>query len=160
MTWLVIIFAVAVVLSPLMWFKQSPHQKRISHLRSVAATFNLQVALHRRPEAREGEGGLSCICYKMRYQQETPCHDWVIHRFSGRGWASGWEGWQWFNKQAEDSWCEVLGDILQDMPVGVSAAMMDNSSVGVIWDERGDEEQLGQIAKNLTRLKLHAENNC
>jgi hypothetical protein len=38
--------------------------------------------------------------------------------------------------------------------------MMDNSSVGVIWDERGDEEQLGKIAKNLTRLKLHAENNC
>ena len=133
MTWLVIIFAVAVVLSPLMWFKQSPRQRRISHLRSVAGTFNLQVALHRRPEAREGEDALSCVCYKIRCQYETPVTEWVIHRFSQRGWSSDWEGWQWFKQK---------------------------SSVGVIWDERGDEENLEQIAKNLLQLKHHVENNC
>ena len=160
MTWLVIIFAVAVVLSPLMWFKQSPRQRRVSHLRSVAATFNLQVALHRRPEAREGEDALSCVCYKMRCQHKIPFTEWVIHRFSQRGWSSDWEGWQWFKQQADDSWSEILGNALQDMPDGVTAAMMQKSSVGVIWDERGDEENLEQIAKNLLRLKHHVENNC
>jgi hypothetical protein len=30
----------------------------------------------------------------------------------------------------------------------------------MIWDERGDEEQLGQIAKKLVQLKHHAENKC
>ncbi|MFT7112844.1 MAG: hypothetical protein ACI9PC_001465, partial [Porticoccaceae bacterium] len=77
-----------------------------------------------------------------------------------RGWSSDWEGWQWFKQQADDSWSEILGNALQDMPDGVTAAMMQKSSVGVIWDERGDEENLEQIAKNLLRLKHHVENNC
>ena len=42
----------------------------------------------------------------------------------------------------------------------MTAAMMQKSSVGVIWDERGDEENLEQIAKNLLQLKHHVENNC
>ena len=160
MTWLVIIFAIAVVLSPLMWFKQSPRQKRISQLRSAAAGLNLQVSLHRRPEARETEGALSSVCYKIRCGQESPHSAWVLHRFSTRGWASHWEGWQWFNHQADGSWSDVVEDIVKDMPEGVSAIIMQSTSVGMIWDERGDEEQLGQIAKKLMQLKQHAENKC
>ncbi|MDC0173153.1 hypothetical protein OAK26_05335 [Gammaproteobacteria bacterium] len=160
MTWLVIIFAIAVVVSPLMWFKQSPRQKRISQLRSAAANLNLQVSLHRRPEARESEAALTSVCYKIRCGEEPSDSDWVLHRFSGRGWASDWEGWQWFNKQADVSWCDLVEDIVKDMPGGVSAIIMQSNSVGMIWDERGDEEQLGQIAKKLMQLKLHAENKC
>jgi hypothetical protein len=160
MTWLVIIFAIAVVLSPLMWFKQSPRQKRISQLRSAAAGLNLQVSLHRRPEARETEGALSSVCYKIRCGQESSHSAWVLHRFSTRGWASDWKGWQWFNHQADGSWSDVVEDIVKDMPEGVSAIIMQSTSVGMIWDERGDEEQLGQIAKKLMQLKQHAENKC
>ena len=160
MTWLVIIFAIAMVLSPLMWFKQSPRQKRISQLRSAAANLNLQISLHQRPEARESEDALSTVCYKIRCGQEPSHSDWVLHRFSQRGWTSDWEGWQWFNKQADGSWCDLVEDIVKDMPDGVSAIIMQSNSVGMIWDERGDEEQLGQIAKKLVQLKQHAENKC
>ena len=61
MTWLLIVFGTALVLSPLMWLKQSPHQKRIAELRRQANVASLQVSLHRRPDAREDERRLEAV---------------------------------------------------------------------------------------------------
>ena len=65
MTWLLIVFGVAVVVSPLMWFRQSPRQKLITELRRAAGSMGLQVSLHRRPDAREDETRWSAVCYRL-----------------------------------------------------------------------------------------------
>ena len=66
MSWMLILFAIAIVLSPIMWFKQSPHQKNLAETRSAARSLGIQVNLHRRPDARDSETALEVTCYKMR----------------------------------------------------------------------------------------------
>jgi hypothetical protein len=65
MTWLLIVLGVAVVISPLMWFRQSPRQKLITELRRSAGSAGLQVSLYRRPDARDEETRLECVCYRI-----------------------------------------------------------------------------------------------
>ena len=77
MTWLLIVLAVAVVLSPLMWFRQSPRQKLITDLRRSASALGLQVSLHRRPDAREEETRLETVCYRLPWLSDNCRQDWV-----------------------------------------------------------------------------------
>ena len=158
MTWLLIIFCIAVVLSPLMWFKQSPHQKRLAELRSGAAAVNIQVSLHRRPDARESETALEAVCYKMRWEGSGGQRSWVIHRFSQRGWESPWAGWRWVQSEADLSWHKILLEILPELPLNVTAIIATELDVGAIWSERGDHQDLLKIAESLGKLKHHAEN--
>jgi hypothetical protein len=158
MAWLLIIFIIAVVVSPLMWFKQSPYQKRLAELRSGAAAVNIRVSLHRRPDARESETALETVCYKMRWEGSDGQRNWVIHRFSGRGWESPWTGWQWVQSEADLSWHEILLEILPELPLNVTAIIATEADVGAIWSERGDHHDLLKIAESLGKLKRHIEN--
>ena len=158
MAWLLIIFIIAVVVSPLMWFKQSPYQKRLAELRSGAAAVNIRVSLHRRPDARESETALEAVCYKMRWEASGGQRNWVIHRFSGRGWESPWTGWQWVQSEADLSWHEILLEILPELPLNVTAIIATEADVGAIWSERGDHHDLLKIAESLGKLKRHIEN--
>jgi len=158
MTWLLIIFGVAVVLSPLMWFKQSPYQKRVAYLRGSTAALNLRVSLHRRPDGRETESSLESVCYKMRWENSDSQKNWVIHRFSPRGWESPCTGWRWVQNEANVSWHGILLEILPELPVGVTAIIASQADVGAIWDERGGHDELVKIAEILGKLKHHIEN--
>ena len=86
MTWLLILFGVAVVVSPLMWFRQSPRQKLITELRRAASSMGLQVSLHRRPDARDDETRLECVCYRLPWLDDSCRQNWVLQRYSNRGW--------------------------------------------------------------------------
>jgi hypothetical protein len=158
MTWLLIIFGIAVVLSPLMWFKQSPYQKRVADLRGSASTLNLLVSLQRRPDAREAESALEAVCYKMRWKASDHQRNWVIHRFSRRGWESPWAGWHWVQNEADVSWHGILPELLPELPSGVVAIIATEADVGAIWDERGSHDDLVKIAETLGKLKHHIEN--
>ena len=158
MGWLLIIFGIAVVLSPLMWFKQSPYQKRVTDLRGSAAALNLHVTLHRRPDAREAEVALESVCYKMRWESPDRQKNWVIHRFSQRGWESPCAGWYWVQNEADVNWHGILPEILSEIPSGVTAVIATQADVGAIWDERGGHDDLVKIAGNLGKLKYHLEN--
>jgi hypothetical protein len=63
MNWFLIVFGIAVVISPLMWLRQSPQAKRMTELRGMATQLSIQVSLHRRPDAREDEVSLDSVCY-------------------------------------------------------------------------------------------------
>ena len=160
MTWLLIVFGMAVVLSPLMWLKQSPHQKRITELRRQASGQSLQVSLHRRPDAREGEHRLESVCYRLPWQDTDCRQNWVLHRASQRGWSSDHEGWSWFVQEANPKWNPLLSEIVPIMPVGVSAIIASGQGIGVIWDERGELPEVKKICEILHRLRQEAEENC
>ena len=157
MTWLLILFGLAVVVSPLMWFRQSPRQKLITELRRTASSMGLQVSLHRRPDARDDESRLECVCYRLPWLGDSCRQSWVFHRYSNRGWASPISEWLWTIAEADPKWNDLIGEIAADMPSGVSAIMANNSGIGVIWNERDDASDLQKVAQNLKKMQQTAK---
>ena len=160
MTWLLIVFGTALVLSPLMWLKQSPHQKRIAELRRLASLASLQVSLHRMPDAREDERRLEAVCYRLPWQDTDCRQDWVLQRISSRGWPSEYQGWFWMAQDAGEQWDDLLAATVSNLPEGVGAVVASAQGIGVIWDERGDQSELNQICDFLHRLREKAEEIC
>jgi hypothetical protein len=160
MTWLLIVFGTALVLSPLMWLKQSPHQKRIAELRRQANVASLQVSLHRRPDAREDERRLEAVCYRLPWQDTDCRQSWVLQRVSSRGWPSEYQGWSWMAEEAGKQWHDLLAETIANLPEGVGAIVASAQGIGVIWDERGDLSELNQICEFLHRLRQKAEEIC
>ena len=160
MTWLLILFGVALVCSPLMWLKQSPHQKRITELRRQASVVSLKVSLHRRPDARADELRLDSVCYRLPWQNTDCRQNWVLHKASERGWPSEHHGWSWIVEQAGVQWHELLADTIANLPIGVSAIVATHQGIGMIWDERGEASDVGKICDFLLRLRQKAEEIC
>jgi len=160
MAWLIIIFVVAVVLSPIMWFKQSPRQKNKGILREAARKRNLQVMLDRRPDARDDERALSCVRYQLHCASGGDKENWVLHRYSDRGWASDWDSWRWYGNQASVKWHPMLSETINGLPLGVTALICMGNSVGMIWDESGGLDQLQLVDEKLQQLREHLKNNC
>ena len=160
MSWLLILFIIAVVISPLMWLKQSPHSKRMTELRGLANTLSIQVSLHRRPDAREDEKALEAVCYRMPWLQRDCDQSWVLQRFSQRGWDSHCEGWRWTHHQADPVWDSLLGEIIPQMPSGVTGVIANRVGIGLIWDERGNAQDLKKMSENLQALRKKAEEIC
>ena len=162
MTWLVILFGIAVVVSPLMWFRQSPRQKLITELRRTANSMGLQVSLHRRPDAREDETRLECVCYRLVWLDDSCRQSWVLHRHSKRGWEpdsavlSG-NGWLWTIAEAEPKWAATLEKTTADLPSGVSAIIANKAGIGMIWNERDDASDLEKVAQNLKDIQQTAK---
>lgn len=157
MTWLLIVFGVAVVISPLMWFRQSPRQKLITELRRSANGMGVQVALHRRPDAREDETRLETVCYRLPWLNENCRQNWVLHRYSSRGWESSSSGWLWTIAQALPHWDPIIQEVTAELPQGVSAIIANKAGIGVIWNERDDAADLQKIAHILKKLQQSAK---
>lgn len=157
MTWLLILFGVAIVVSPLMWFRQSPRQKLITDLRRSANSLGLQVSLHRRPDAREDETRLECVCYRLPWLDDSCRQNWVLHRHSNRGWQSVVKDWLWTIAEADSKWSETLSATVADIPAGVSAIIANNAGIGVIWNEREDAADLQKVVENLEKIQQTAK---
>jgi len=157
MTWLLILFGVAVVVSPLMWFRQSPRQKLITELRRTAASMGLQVSLHRRPDAREDETRLECVCYRLPWLDDSCRQSWVLHRHSKRGWESAISDWLWTIAEADSKWRDLLAETVADIPAGASAIIANSAGIGVIWNEREDAADLQKVAQNLKKMQQTAK---
>ena len=160
MTWMLIVLGVAVVISPLMWFRQSPRQKLITELRRSAGSAGLQVSLYRRPDARDEETRLECVCYRMPWLHEDCRQNWVLHRFSSRGWDSNCPGWLWTINQAAPEWDPLLAEKIEDFPAGVSALVATAAGIGVIWNERDGDADLVKIVDNLKKFQHQAKEIC
>ena len=112
MNWFLIVFGIAVVISPLMWLRQSPQAKRMTELRGMATQLSIQVSLHRRPDAREDEVSLDSVCYRLPWLDWNASECWVLQRFSPRGWDSHYEGWRWTQHQAHPDWDDLLAQLI------------------------------------------------
>lgn len=152
MVWLLIILCLAVVVSPLMWMKNSPRQQKIKRFRDLARELSIKVSLHRRPEARDSEDRLEAVCYWRPWDGYVKSKNWTLHRYSERGWPSAWKNWQWFQAEASAEWSACLHEMLSKLPDNVSAIVVNNSGVGIYWDEKGDESNVYTIGVCLKGL--------
>ncbi len=157
MIWLLIIFTLAVVVSPLLMMKSSPRQQQISSCRQAARSLSISVNLHPQPDARETEKRLVTTLYWLPWQTERRPKPWVLHRCSDRGLHSRWSNWYWLPNRAGSQWEDVLDDVLCQLPSGVTAVVLNNSGVGVTWDERSDSAVVSTLHSCIERLQKKGE---
>lgn len=160
MKWLLIGFLIAVVLSPLMWMRQSPGQQRVTQHRRDARSKGIQVNLQPRPEAREGENRLEAVCYRAPWTKSSVRQNWVLHRYSERGWPSDLPGWNCAVEQLGGNCSEPVYSVARELPVGVRAIVADARGLGLIWDEKGDTEQCALVCEKAGELRNLIQENC
>ena len=157
MTWLLIIFCLAVAVSPLLWMKSSPRQLQITQFRKIARELGVNVNLHKRPEARESEKRLESMFYWLPWRDRTTIEPWVLHRHSNRGRESNYQGWRWVDGKADIEWQEMITETLPRLPSGVTAIIVNRAGIGVIWNERGEQSAAHQICDLIKQLRKKGE---
>ncbi len=157
MVWLTIIFVVLMAISPIFWMRNTPQQKRIEKMRMLARANGIQVALHKRPDAREGETRLETVCYKLPWRVRHPRKHEVLHRNSNRGWKSDLKNWRWISGDTIKLSGTDVELVIDKLPVTVSAVMLDSCGVGLIWNEFEGEEMVPEILERLQSLRSFFE---
>lgn len=160
MIWLLIIFCLAVALSPLMWMKASPRQQQVTATRAKARRLSINVNICRQPDAIDSETRLDAILYWLPWQKDTVNQVWVLQRRTRRGWESSFDGWRWVNNEADPSWQQIIELIIQGLPAGISAIVANKEGIGMVWDERGGEDLIDNLHQILINLRKKGEEIC
>lgn len=160
MVWLLIIFCLAVAVSPLMWMKSSPRQQKVMSFRKKARSLAINVSLCRHPDALDSEKRLDATYYGLAWQKDILNQSWVLHRRNRRGWKSDFDGWRWVTSEADEVWHELLSATVNSLPSGVTAIVVNKEGVGVIWDERGDSDLMDNLHQCLIVLRKKGEEIC
>ena len=157
MTWLVIIFGLLVIISPLFWVRSTPQERKKEAMRSLARQAGIRVGLQKRPDAREDETRIEAVCYRLLWRLKRPDQFWVLHRFSDRGWESGISGWQLLNGELDDFLIAKLGSLVEKLPETVSAVICDSAGIGLVWKETDDKATFEVIREILHNLQDYLE---
>lgn len=144
MSYLIILFVIALALAPLSHFVPSKAQRKIVRLREYAAVHGLFV------EFRDLPGTVSTAGAK-----KTPTIYYGKRVKASRQAARPTVAWS-FDK---DGWISVprhepVPDLLADLPDSVLAASADQYSCGIYWLEGGDEPDIDQICAVLADLSV------
>ena len=157
MVWLLIIFCLAVAVSPLLWMKSSPRQQHITDCRRKARGLSINVNLRRHPGAPETEQRLDTIYYWLPWLKTIKIQGWILQRSSRRGWDSSFVGWRWVNNEANKEWHDIITACLSELPEGITAIQVCSEGVGLVWDERGTIDIIDKINTSLLKLRQKGE---
>ena len=143
MTYLLIIFIIALALAPLSHFVPSKRQRKVARLREYAAVHGLFVEFRTLPGAQSGRkppaagAGGDIIYYgrRLRPRRGEPV--------ASANWVAGQGGWQSLDRRAP------VPDLLQQLPAGILAVGVSEASCGVYWQESGSEDDVERIRQVL-----------
>ena len=145
MTYLLIIFIIALALAPLSHFVPSKRQRKVARLREYAAVHGLFVEFRTLPGAKSGRkppavgAGGDIIYYgkRLRPRRGEPVApaSWIA--------GAGQQGWQSLDRRAP------VPDLLKQLPAGILAAGVSEASCGVYWQESGSEDDVERIRQVL-----------
>jgi hypothetical protein len=139
MTYLLIAFVVMVALSPLLSMLPSRRQRQLADLRQAAASAGLYVQLLPTPVGSDAPPDVFYGCRRQR--GDNPSAGRVRYQR---------EDVQW--RAVDRTWpAERLG-LLSEFPEGVSEIREDGAGIGVVWDERGEREDVEAMARILRRM--------
>lgn len=164
MTYLLIAFVLAIILSPLMWFRQSPRQKLITDMRRAAAAKGMRVKLSKPAGAREGEGRLEYVTYTLPWipdsdpSLEPRMEKWLLIRDTRRGDASPWSPWQWLGRESNNALNDVIGSAVEMLPENVAALEASRDGVLIYWQERGQLNDISKVFDQLCVLRKRMRN--
>jgi hypothetical protein len=128
--------------------------------RKKARSLTVNVSLCRHPDALDSEKRLDAIYYGLAWQKDILNEPWILHRRNKRGWESHYDGWRWISNEADSAWYELLSATVESLPSGVTAIIASKEGIGVIWDERGDDDLFKNLHQSLIGLRKKGEEIC
>lgn len=141
MTYLLIIFVVAVALAPLSHFVPSRRQREIARLREYAAVHGLFVEFRGLPGAIAGGTRQAAGGQTIYYGQRLPASR--KKSADAQAWLREGESWRALERGTD------IPLVLGELPPQVLAASADEHSCGAYWRESGGVEVVEQIRQAL-----------
>jgi uncharacterized membrane protein YccC len=162
MVYLLILFVLAIILSPLLSLRQSPRQKQITLLRQCATRKGLRVTLSRPLGAREGEGRMDTAVYRLPWAVDSVgstirrAEQWQLVHNNGKGSESVWGEWRWLTLPPGEELFPAISQLLEPaeaLSQKISGLEACAKGVAVYWQEEGSEQDVNDIAEALTCLR-------
>ena len=140
MTYFLIALVVLVALSPLISMMPSRRQRQIASLRQRAVLCGMTVQLREFAE-KPADGELRPYYGRHRQRGDRRGVASAVYRHNGDCWHA-----------SPGTIPAALSALLERLPVGVSRVCEDVQSVGLFWDERGEETDVERINEILQEL--------
>ena len=146
----IILFAVAMVVGPVMLMQPTASQRRTAAIREEALKLGLRVNLL--PLPMRG-GNEQWPAYTLSWQRDNcDIREWLLVRDSYSHEINFSGAWQWFREPAGPQWHEALKTLLVSLPESVAGVGNGPQGLSVYWNEKGGEEVLEGLAKDLAEL--------
>ena len=156
--YLLIAFVIAMVISPVLWLRQSPGQARITAFRNRALQLGLKVQIVPAADAAESERSPDAVRYLRPFmpdssgQMPAVSGHWTLLHHERRGWESPWPRWRWFRAEASPDLHPAIGECLKLLPESVTALRLDDQGLSVYWPETGKIDDAVKVANALGTL--------
>ncbi|MHA7878192.1 MAG: hypothetical protein ACX931_00240 [Saccharospirillum sp.] len=158
LTALILFGAAMVVIGAFMWVKPSPRDKHLAMLRAQALREGLKVhsiklddtSLDGRVEGKRLMLAVYCLPHAF---DQTADMAFTVLRTSGVGGAFLPDGWKWAShRRAPEPYRADLTAFIETLPEAYLALEVRMNSVGVVWNERGDVDELPRMKERLSQL--------
>ncbi|SHE50539.1 hypothetical protein SAMN04487965_0036 [Microbulbifer donghaiensis] len=153
---IIILFAVALVLGPVMWLKPNQRDRRLAKLRGSAAKSGMPVQMLKLPAAL-GEG-TAAVYYNRWGDSRRLQLGWVLElqrmehdmHFAGR--------WDWRKGRAapQPAW-EPLRQLLDQLPRDACAIVANENGFGIQWQETGGDSAFSRLEATLNEFRPRIE---
>lgn len=149
---IVIVFAVVLVIGPVMWLKPSSRDRRLASLRQEAAASGFKVQMQPLP-ASQGEGNAAVYIAPWRnprrlqtgwgLELKRMTHD--MH-FDGV--------WDWYKgREAPEAASAPLKEMISRLPADATAIVCTDGGLGVQWKERSGDPGMKALSDALRDLR-------
>ena len=153
--WLVTLLALMAILSPMLWLRPSPRDKRLITLRRHASQAGIAVKLTE-PPLYNPPGGL--ISYRYAYAPQCPGPHFLLVRdaYASAALKPAYNGWRWRIeplRPLSDEAGRRLEEALEQLPGDVLVLESTRMALSFWWGESLSVEQFSQPTKALTALR-------
>ncbi len=155
MTWLFILLVLLLVVSPVMWLKPSPRQRRVSALRTAAIKTGLTVKLEK-PPLHGIETAMPA--YRWRYPQDRPGPDFVLVRddHASAALKSFAHGWRWRREPLRplpEALESRLKALLERLPQDAIVVESHRHALALWWWESQDFSRFSTYLEDFVALR-------
>lgn len=159
MSWLIILFVVALAVSPVMWLKPSPRQRRLAKLRNRATQAGVKVELAEPPLHAAGKQMPS---YRWRYPQNLPGPHFVLVReeVASSVLKPFRHGWRWRTEPLRglpDDAMQRLDSLLARLPQDAMVLESQRSALVLWWYESQAAERFASYLSDFEALRSELE---
>ncbi len=166
MTWLLVVFAMVMIVGPVMMLRPTPGISQVAALRAYANKRGITVRLPRRdPDAADAKGAFYCRPLSKAIRRPGMVNAWGLEKKSYHHDIHFHGHWDWADDGRPDAAVAAqLRQVVEELPQGVSAVEFNVSGAGLLWDEfcRGvsQEAAVDQIYDCLGKILAAAEDSA
>jgi hypothetical protein len=141
MTALFIIIPILIVAGAFLWMRPSPRDQQLAKLRSAALVNGLRIGSLKVPDTSEygrvNAKNVIVTIYQLSLELlEAKTSSFVVLRTSGEAGAYLPNGWAWEQRDCIlEGQYSLLSDLLENLPMSVTAVCLDNEHASLSWDE-------------------------